>query len=276
MGFVKVPPVVMMNMAISAFISIGLPIVLLILWKKKNRSGVRLSSFVAGALTFIVFALILESMCHQLFLMKDSALSRFVNGNTWAYVLYAALAAGIFEETGRLVAFKFFMRNDNNKEASVTYGIGHGGVESILLVGLTMLSNLMLVFSLNSMGGLEAYVSKVPAESQELIRTSLSTLYTTPAYMYLVGGIERVCAIFFHIALSVLVFQAAKRAGKWYCYPAAIGLHTLCDVFAVLYQRGVIGNIFVTELLVVLMTAVTVYLAWLVYRKDTEEAQGAV
>lgn len=274
MGFETVSPVVMMNMTISAVISIGLPIALLIIWKKKNRREVRLSSFVAGALTFVVFALILESFCHQFFLLKDSPLSRFVNGNAWAYVLYASLAAGIFEETGRLVAFKFFMKNDNNKEASITYGIGHGGAESILLVGLTMLSNLALVASLNSMGGLDAYVAMVPAESQELIKTSLSTLYTTPAYIYLIGGIERICTICFHIALSVFVFKAVKRPGKWYFYPAAIGLHIFYDVFAALYQKGVIPNIFVTEACMIVISGITAYLAYRVYRKDEAGEQA--
>lgn len=270
MGFETVSPVVTMNMAISAVISVGLPIVLLIVWKKRNRSTVRLSPFIAGAVTYIVFAMVLESMCHQFFIGRDSAVSRFVNGNTWVYILYAALAAGIFEETGRLFTFHFFMKNDNNKEASITYGIGHGGAESILLVGIAMISNLAMVVSLNSMGGLDAYVASVPAESQEAVRTGLSVLYTTPAYMYLIGGIERISAVFLHIGLSVLVFEAAKRPGKWYLYPVAIGLHALTDAFAVMYQKQVITSMVLTEVLVVLMMLVTVYLAYRVYKKDKE------
>lgn len=148
----EVSQVTTMNMWITAVVSIFLPIVLLIMWRKKMK--VRIAPFFVGALIFIVFALVLENISHSIFIIKDSGLSRFVNGNTWAYVLYGALAAGIFEETGRFVAFKFFMKNNDDKESAVTYGIGHGGIESILVVGFSMLSSIFLISTLNSMGEL--------------------------------------------------------------------------------------------------------------------------
>lgn len=262
----EVSQVTTMNMWITAVVSIFLPIVLLIMWRKKMK--VRIAPFFVGALIFIVFALVLENISHSIFIIKDSGLSRFVNGNTWAYVLYGALAAGIFEETGRFVAFKFFMKNNDDKESAVTYGIGHGGIESILVVGFSMLSSIFLISTLNSMGGIDNYVALVPEESHDVVRSSLMSLYTTAPYVYLLGAVERVATIAFHIALSVFVFIAVKRPGKWYFYPAAILLHTFLDIFAVLYQRGVITNIIIMEAIIIVITLITSYFAYRIYQSD--------
>ncbi len=262
----EVSQVTTMNMWITAVVSIFLPIVLLIMWRKKMK--VRIAPFFVGALIFIVFALVLENISHSIFIIKDSGLSRFVNGNTWAYVLYGALAAGIFEETGRFVAFKFFMKNNDDKESAVTYGIGHGGIESILVVGFSMLSSIFLISTLNSMGGIDNYVALVPEESQDVVRSSLMSLYTTAPYVYLLGAVERVATIAFHIALSVFVFIAVKRPGKWYFYPAAILLHTFLDIFAVLYQRGAITNIIIMEAIIIVITLITSYFAYRIYQSD--------
>ncbi len=262
----EVSQVTTMNMWITAVVSIFLPIVLLIMWRKKMK--VKIAPFFIGALIFIVFALVLENISHSIFIIKDSGLSRFVNGNTWAYVLYGALAAGIFEETGRFVAFKFFMKNNDDKESAITYGIGHGGIESILVVGFSMLSSIFLISTLNSMGGIDNYVALVPEESQDVVRSSLMSLYTTAPYVYLLGAVERVATIAFHIALSVFVFMAVKRPGKWYFYPAAILLHTFLDVFAVLYQRGAITSIILMEVIIIAITLITSYFAYRIYQSD--------
>lgn len=268
MGVTKIT---MLNMGITAAVSIILPFALLLMWKKRNRQ-IKSKPFLAGAAAFVIFALILESMCHQIFLAGNTPLSVFINDNIWAYVMYGALAAGIFEETGRFVTFKFFLKNNNAKEDAVTYGIGHGAVESVILVGFSMLSSMMMMYTITKMGGVESYVALVPAESQDMLRESLNAMFATEPYVYLLAGVERVATIFFHIALSVFVFIAAKRPGKWYFYPAAILIHTFLDVFAVLYQRGVITNIIITEAVIVAISLATVFLAYCLYRKDTGEA----
>ncbi|GFI58805.1 hypothetical protein IMSAG025_02269 [Muribaculaceae bacterium] len=201
--------VMMMNMGISAVIALFLPIVLLVVWKVKNR-GIRMIPFLVGAGVFIIFALFLEQICHYFVLSRVSPLSEYVNGHIWAFVLYGALAAGVFEETGRFLAFKTVLRRSKGKETAITYGIGHGGIESILVVGISMISSLILVVAINAMGGVENYVALVPAEAQGVLRENLNTLLLTPAHTFLLAGIERISTIIFHIALSVIVFFAVR------------------------------------------------------------------
>lgn len=260
----------MINMGITAAVSIILPFALLFLWKRKNKK-IRLTPFLIGLVIFMAFVMVLEPMCHQYFLVGDTGIQGYINSNTWAYVLYGALAAGIFEETGRFLSFKFLMKSSNAREDAVTYGIGHGGAESVILVGFSMLSSILLMQAIISMGGMEAYVMQAPAESQEMMRESLNAMFATEPYVYLLAGVERIATVFFHIALSVIVFIGAKRPGKWYFYPAGIVLHAFLDMFAVMYQKNVISSIWVTEMIIVIVSAATVFFAYKLYQKDGEE-----
>lgn len=252
---------------VAAAISLFLPIVLLAVWKQRKRE-VRLSPVIIGAAVFIVFALFLEQLCHRLVLNGGTPLSEFINGHTWAFVLYGALAAGVFEETGRFLAFKIVLKRRKRKETAIAYGIGHGGIESILVVGLSLISSLILVCAVRSMGGVESYAALVSEESRDMLRENLSALLATPSYIFLLAGVERVATVIFHVALSVFVFFAVHRPGKWYFYPLAVFVHTFMDIFAVMYQRGVLKSLVAMEIAIVAISAVTAYFAYCNYRED--------
>lgn len=111
---------------IAAVIGIILPIVVLIVWKMK-QGKIRLKPAVAGAVVFIIFAQMLETV-PKLFLFGDTKISEYVWSHPWAYVTAGCLLAGIFEEIGRYVAFRFFLKDYHDRKDAITYGIGHGGI----------------------------------------------------------------------------------------------------------------------------------------------------
>lgn len=193
--------VTIMDMGIALAVAVLMPVVLLIVWLRKKR-GMGIAPFWAGAAVFIIFSLFLEQILHYFVLIRPSALSDYVNGNLWAFVLYGSSAAGVFEETGRFFAFRTILKGRKEKENAITYGIGHGGVESILVVGISMAGSLALVLTIQSLGGVDGYVSLFPKESQDTVRTGLESLLFTPSYHFLMAGIERISAVIFHIALS--------------------------------------------------------------------------
>ena len=230
-----IPTLSIVFMAISALVSIGLPIALGVIWHK--RTGAKASSLFIGAAAFVVFAMILENICHRLVLYGSGSCAAFMQSNMWAYGLYGALAAGVFEETGRLCAFKLLFKKKDDRCEGVMYGIGHGGVEAVLV------SVLMTAFT------------------------------GTNPFMYLVSGIERIMAIAFHISMSVLVFAAVKQKGRGWYYPLAIGLHALLDLGAMAYQAGMIKSIIAVEGYVLVFTALCALLAARVYRGMEEQRQ---
>lgn len=250
-------------LSVSALICCLLPVALLIVWRRKT--GARLMPALVGAVIFPVFALGLEQLCHSLVLnlpiMKTSAA---------LYVLYGSLAAGVFEETGRWTAFRFLLRRHRGRETSVTYGIGHGGIESILVAGISMVSLLVAAVTLAT-GGQSALESLF---GQAGAQTMVATLTSNPPALFLVSGLERAIAITLHISLSVLVFRAVREKRPVF-YVLAVLLHAAVDCFAALYSVGVFRSILLVEALVLIATLFITFYAVRIYRAMSTEDSDA-
>lgn len=217
----------------SLVISIGLPITLMILIKKRLHAG--MSALGIGALTFFLFALTLEQILHSIML---NTAGDVLNGNIWLYALYAGLAAAVFEEAGRFVAMKFWMKKTLSKENALMYGVGHGGIEAVLIVGMTYFSNLVTVFMINS-GQIEQQFAAIEeGPGKEAAIQSISVLWTMPGYQFFLAGIERISAIVLQICLSYLVYRAVKWGEKKFLI-AALGIHFLVDAATVLLSNTV-------------------------------------
>ena len=209
----------------------GFPIALMIYWKK--RCNLTNFPFIMGSLCFLLFAMGLEQMLHAVVIGMENPISERINNTPWLYVLYGCLAAGIFEETGRYFGFSVLLRNYKEKEVSVAYGIGHGGIETIMTLGLTY-----GMLALVSLG-----VSLGDEQTSELL---WKTINSAGAGEMCLAMLERVSAMMLHIGLSVLVFAAVRR-GKKLLYPLAIVLHALSNISAGLYQVGILSNIILVE-----------------------------
>ncbi|MGN1137178.1 MAG: YhfC family intramembrane metalloprotease [Oscillospiraceae bacterium] len=258
--------------AIAAFLTAGilatlLPIAAIVFFKLKNKD-VKLRYVFVGAVTFPVFALILEQVLHYFMLP-------IVQQSTVAYVIYGTLAAGIFEETGRLVAYKIFCKKENNPKASIMYGLGHGGIESVVLIGLTMLSYAITAVTINAMG-MESIMSSVPADQADLVMEQFTALSEFTMSAALISVVERLIAIALHVSLSVVVFASIKLKGKLWLFPAAIVLHAIFDIPAALYQRSVITNMALMELFLLVEAVIIVFVAVKIYKQLKAELSAEV
>ena len=265
MEFAKFPAEVFAGMTFAAVFCLLLFIGLAVAWKLKNKGLKVLWPVAAGALGFFVFAMILEQLLHIVMLP-------LVQNNVWLLSLYGALAAGLFEETARFLIFKFVLKKhiaDGDPRHAISYGIGHGGIEAVLVVSVSMLSMILIGILINSGNGAMLTLGMGEAEL-ELLKTQLDGVATQGFGMYLVSCFERICAVVFHISLSVVVYRAVT-AKKYWLYPMAILLHALLDVPAAMYQTGVITNIFVLEALIALFVAVVTVFVVMMYKKMKKE-----
>ena len=234
----------------SLCISIALTVVLLIVVHKKTKA--RMAMAVIGAATFFLFAMVLEQILHAVVLGVGG---ERITGNIWIYGLYGGLAAGLFEEVGRFVAMRFAMKKQLNLPNALMYGVGHGGIEAILIVGLASVSNLVTSIMINA-GTLEASLGALDQATKEATLTQLSALWTTPSYQFFLSGIERIVAVTLHIALSVLVFQAVKLGKKRYWF-LAFAIHVGVD-FATVIAANDLNLVLVEVMLAVLVAGVVV------------------
>lgn len=245
----------------SLIVSIGLPAALGIVVYKKTHA--RISSCFIGAGIFVVFALILEQILHAIVMAVNPALQN----RTVLFGLYAALAAALFEETGRFVAMKFFMKKSLNKGDALMYGVGHGGVEAILLVGLTYVNNLIISIMINT-GSIQLTMSQMESALQETTYQQLQALWQSPAYAFYMAGVERISAIVLQICLSVLVYKCVKTGQKKFIAGAFL-LHFIVD-FVTVVTAGFGLPIWAVEIEVIVIVAIIVWGVVRIYKKDID------
>ena len=221
----SVPTLSMVFMALAALFCFAMPVLLLIYYRKK---GADILPFFVGCAVFVIFAMILEALMHQL-VLKVLPVGKTIMGNTLLYALYGGLAAGVFEETGRFLAFKTVLKKQlGNDRNALMYGAGHGGIEAILTVGLTYIGNIVISVLINA-GQTDMLMATATGETAEQLQAVLDSLITTAPWTYLLAIVERALAVTTHICLSVLVFFAVKKPGKGWLFPLAILLHAAFD-----------------------------------------------
>lgn len=254
------------SLVITVILMIVTPLIFFIYWRRKHKQQTNISYLIAGAVGFILSARVLELGVHYICIIADNPVSRFINGNTAAFVLYGITMAGVFEECGRHIILKYIMKKNRTPENAVLYGVGHGGIE-ILAVILPQMILYLTIAVLFSSGDTENALSTLKI-TEETAAAALPSVQAAAAFGYsmmAMNVIERLFAMFLHIALTVIVYYGIVNA-KRVCLPIAVILHMLMDTFPALYQRGVIP-LWAVEAWVAVWTVVIVFIAVTLYRK---------
>lgn len=254
------------SLIITVILMIAIPVIFFVYWRKKHKQQTKISYLIAGAVGFIVSARVLELGVHLVCIVADNPVSRFINGNTIAFVLYGIIMAGVFEECGRHIVLKYIMKKNRTPENAVMYGIGHGGIE-ILAVLLPSMILYLVIAVLFSAGNIENALSTLNI-TEQTAAAALPSVQAAAAFDYAMMAmnvIERLFALLLHIGLTVIVYYGVVNIKK-VCLPVAIILHMLMDTFPALYQRGVVA-LWAVEIWAALWTAVIVFVAVKLYRK---------
>lgn len=207
--------------AATAF-NIIFPVILAIVLTRRLRES--FSIVLYGALIFLAFQLLtrvpLIAVAGQLL---ASALEQSI-ALRWGWIAVLAFTAGLAEEIGRYVGYRWLLRKRARTWGQgVLYGVGHGGCEAVVLVGLLGgvfgLSNILVLTRLDpgSLG--------LTPEQQEVVVEQLRALTEQPWWFPLLSAWERFWSILFHVALSLVVLQVFwQQQVRWLWY--AVALHT--------------------------------------------------
>ena len=266
-GITFVPKLSMAGMAVSMLVSLAAAVAAFLFGRKKL--GARVSSFFVGIGTFTLFAMVLESLLHNL--IYPTALGQKIWGSTLLYALYGGAAAALFEETGRIFAAKTFLRRSNDVPNAFMYGAGHGGVEALYIGVITQISNLSLAATVNA-GKAGELLSTVSGAQYDAAVQQLGALCQNESSVYFLAGFERVLAIALHIALSLILFRGLreKKAGLVVlCY----ALHFALDAILVLVNSAF--GIYAAEAFCLVATGLIVLLALKLSPLPKQEEEAA-
>jgi uncharacterized membrane protein YhfC len=245
------------------------PLVLAIL--ARRRLGVSWRYFGYGALIFFLFQLI--SRVPLVTILGNVLGPQLASSRAFLlfWLIALPLTAALFEEIGRYVGYRWLMRKEEKIwDKAVMYGLGHGGLESIVLVGglgLVSLVNILVLSNIN--------LNILPASQHAQVLQQFAAIHAQPAWFPLVGAWERLWGIPFHVAMSVVVLQVFRRGQIRWLWLAVL-LHTLLDLSATLLPQW-LGPGFSTSLLIESVVALFGVLSvWIIWRLRERMVQVTV
>ena len=256
----------------AVILMIAIPVCFFVYWRRKHKEQTKISWLIAGAVGFLVSARVLELGVHYFCIIADNPVSRFLNGNTAAFVLYGITMAGVFEECGRHIVLKYIMKKNRTRENAVLYGIGHGGIEALAVLLPPMITYLAIAV-LFSRGDTENALRALNI-TEKTAAAALPSVQAAAAFDYgmmAMNVIERLFATLLHIGLTVIVYYGVVNARKA-CLPLAILLHMLMDTFPALYQRSLVP-LWAVEVWSAVWAATVVFIAAKLYGKMKEASQ---
>lgn len=232
----------------TLLISFLLPVVLFILIRRSSKYVT--GAVIAGAIAFYLCQLQIRIPLLQTVLPKFEWY-RAITQNTLVYILFLSVTAALFEETARYLVFQLLLKERQVWKCGIAYGIGHGGIEAIMLVGLTYVNNIVLAVMINN-GSFHTYLAgKVNETTAGQIYKSL---VEAPPDLFLAAGVERALTIGLHIALSVLVLEGIVRKRRLSFYALAVAVHTAVNFSAAWFAYAKVPH-WLIELFLALVAA---------------------
>ena len=221
-------------------------------WYARKKYKINFAVLGLGAVAFFASSQVLEKIVHLLVLhpQKDGTVP-LMTENPLLYVIYGISMAALFEETARLIFFKWLEKKRTLEDSdALAYGLGHGGLE-LIYIGIASLLNLFILFS--------AVESQNSAIMQLLPESTLATINNLAAWQIYLLGLERILALLLQVGLTFWVYQAVRQK-KWIYLVAAYGLHALFDLAPSLSQVGWLSNPLLVEVILLVELLAFVWL----------------
>lgn len=252
--------------AITVTLMIVAPLLLAVALRRRFRTLWLL--WTAGALAFFlsqVYHLPLNHLLGKLSLIGDIGPDA---PNLLRTAVVLGLSAGLCEELMRLAVFWFLDRRRlvGHWADGVMIGLGHGGIESMIIGAVTALS----IAGLLGLRGTDLSTLGVTAEQLAALQKQLGLVSVASPTVFL-PLVERLLAIALHVTASLLIWLAFRRRNALYVV-AAILYHALIDATVVYAGQFILNPWLLEGLLLLLVLPGLLFIGWTYRRYGAVEA----
>ena len=138
----------MIAIIITLFITLIAPIIVWIVYGVKNKGKGVWKALALGVAGFVLLQMIIRVPILSIVSMLPGY-GTFVMEHYALYCLILAFTAALFEVVARFGVAKILQKKINYQQG-VAAGLGHGGIEGILILGITYVNNLIYVIMINT------------------------------------------------------------------------------------------------------------------------------
>jgi uncharacterized membrane protein YhfC len=213
---------------LSLLLQVGFPLAVTLLYRRRTRAPWML--FVYGMVVFGLFQLFTWL---PLSVYLDTVVGGRITGEwgAFAWLLALAFCTSLIEEAGRWWGYRALFPREGHGltwRHGVMYGLGHGSIETLLLIsGLTFVY-MVAYLVLSGSGSLAISIEDVTrsldlsaeaGNGAAALATVLSDLAATTWVQPLTVAIDRILALPHQVAWALLVMQSIlSRQKRWFAF----------------------------------------------------------
>lgn len=218
---------VLVTLAVSTI----LPIAVYLIYGMKHKGKGVWTAWLIGAAGFFVPQILIRIPILNL-LSLNKGFTAFAEKNYVLYCFALAFSAALFEAAGRYAAAKVMHKN-LTVERGIAAGLGHGGIEAILVVGMTYVNNLIYIVMIN-VGIFDSVVEQAAATGADTgaLAGVKEALLHTDFSIFLLAGYERILTMTIHVALTLIVFYFVRKKKDAVGIILCLVCHTIVDFVA--------------------------------------------
>lgn len=228
----------MLGLIVSLLICFGIPIGGFIYFKRKRDGYGRL--FLIGVVTFVVSQIILRIPLLAILSEVNWFISFQLQSPFLFLFVVGGISAGIFEEVARYIGLRIGYKKRWRFMDAVALGLGHGGIEAILLVGI---NHIAIVFLFDD----------ISAYSNEILLASFERLFLMVA----------------HIAFTIILLYFMKKSPLLAIAVATIA-HAIYNFTAVAVMTTT-QNLILTLLTIIGLTCILAFICYKIKDRFDEE-----
>ena len=249
----------MSNLSVVAIIftlvvSLILPLVFPVIYALRNKKQGIWSAWLLGAVGFFVPQILIRFPILTA-LSRTAGFVAFAQTHPLIYGLTLAFTAGLFELAGRYAVARILEKKLTYRRA-LAAGLGHGGIEAIIITGLVYVNNLVYLVMLQT-GTLDALIAQT-TDATALLAIK-DSLMNTPWTLFLLAGFERLLAMTCHAAMSMLVchgVHSRKAAPTIFAFAMHVGMDSVAGI-SLMIGKG-LSQAMAYTIIYIFLTAFTV------------------
>ena len=245
-----------LGMLVTQLVVVLVGPLLLALWIRR-RYGAAWSSLGWGALTFPLSQLLrIPLLLGTAALVNPYAEKWDAELLFWVNFVILTLTSGLFEEGARYIILRWAAKGVRDWKEGLFYGVGHGGIEAILIVGGTAISNLVLLATVDLV---RSQMGQMAPDQAAAVSAQIDAVGSITWLLIGLSLWERVIAVALHIGLSLLVLLGVVRQ-NFRLVLGAMLIHAAFNGVALLVVRYF--DMVTTEVALTVVALLPLYLIW--------------